>query len=145
MSELWEILVPTVRRVSGKPYRTRFHRIWDAKVRAISGGLTIMHPGRGQWLHKETLHEERMIPVRIMCTRDQIKQVIDITLEYYDQLAVMAYKVSDDVILEYRGDVPVHCDTCGTIHPKKGWHHEMADDNGYYPVKDYEESPRRRR
>jgi hypothetical protein len=37
-----------------------------------------------------------------MCTREQIEQIIDLTLEYYDQLAVMAYRVSDEVILKHR-------------------------------------------
>ena len=103
MRELWEILVPTVRK-NGVPIRTRFHRVWDAKVRAISGGLTILQPAKGQWIHPEdgTLFAERMIPVRIMCTRSEIEQIIDITLEYYDQLAVLAYRVSDIVILKHR-------------------------------------------
>lgn len=101
--ELWEILVPTVHS-NGKPIRTRYHRVWDAKVREISGGLTIHTPAKGQWVHPEdgTLFDERMIPVRIMCTRAQIDKIIDVTLVYYDQIAVMAYKVSDEIILKYR-------------------------------------------
>ena len=100
MIQLWELLVPTIRRVGGKPYRTRYHRVWDAKVRSISGGLTIFHPVKGQWVSKEKqLFVERMIPVRIACTREQIEQIIDMTLVYYDQLEVMAYLVSEDVII----------------------------------------------
>lgn len=101
--ELWEILVPTIRN-DGKPIRTRFHRVWDAKVRAISGGLTITPPAKGQWVHPEsgTLFAERMIPVRVMCTREQIEKIIDITLEYYEQIAVMAYRISELVILKHR-------------------------------------------
>ena len=103
VKELWEILVPTVRK-DGRPIHTRFHKVWDAKVRAISGGLTILQPAKGQWIHPEdgTLFAERMIPVRIMCTRSEIEKIIDITLEYYDQLAVLAYRVSDIVILKHR-------------------------------------------
>jgi len=103
--ELWEILVPTVRRVGGKPYRTRFHRVWDAKVRALTGGLTILRPAIGQWISPDgELFKERMIPVRIACSREQITTIIDFTLVYYDQLAVMAHKVSDEVILQHRKD-----------------------------------------
>lgn len=99
--QLWEILVPTIRRVGGKPYTTRYHRVWDSKVRAITGGLTIMAPARGQWVSQEgELFSERMIPVRIACSEAQIQQIIDLTLEYYDQLAVMAYRVADKVILK---------------------------------------------
>jgi hypothetical protein len=99
--ELWEVLVPTMSR-DGKPFRTRFHRVWDKKVEAISGGLTILTPGKGTWVHEEQTVRERMIPVRVMCTREQIDQIVDLTLEYYDQLAVMAYRVSDEIILKHR-------------------------------------------
>jgi len=103
MTELWEILVPTVRRVGGKPYRTRYHRVWDAKVRALAGGLTILRPAIGQWVAPDgELFKERMIPVRVACTRAQIEEIIDFTLVYYDQLAVMAHKVSDEVIIRHQ-------------------------------------------
>lgn len=105
MNELWEILVPTTHPITGKPIRTRFHRVWDAKVRAISGGLTILTPTKGQWTPPEgspnTTLSERMIPVRIACTREQIEKIIDITLKYYEQECVMCYKISDEVILRY--------------------------------------------
>jgi hypothetical protein len=103
--KLWEILVPTERRLEpGKYYTTRYHRVWDAKVREITGGLTIMAPARGQWINPSTgeLFQERMIPVRIIATRDEIEKVIDLTLKYYDQLAVLCYKVSDEVIIKFQ-------------------------------------------
>lgn len=102
-TSMWEILVPTVRRVGGKPYTTRYHRVWDAKVRAITGGLTILTPAKGQWVSPDgELFMERMIPVRIMATRPQIDTIIDLTMEYYDQLAVLCSKVADEVILRHR-------------------------------------------
>jgi hypothetical protein len=102
---MWEILVPTERRKEpGKFYTTRYHRVWDGKVRAITGGLTVMAPARGQWVNPTTgeLFQERMIPVRIMATRTEIEAVVDLTLEYYDQIAVLCYKISDEVILKYK-------------------------------------------
>ena len=100
---LYEILVPTVRN-DGRPFHTRFHRVWDKKVEAISdsGGMTLLTPGKGTWVHEGQSISERMIPVRVMCTREQIEQIIDLTLEYYDQIAVMAYRVSDEIILKHR-------------------------------------------
>lgn len=97
---LWEILVPTIRN-DGRPIRTRFHRIWDAKVREISHGLTIMPVAKGQWIFAEKLFHERMIPVRIIATRNEMNAIITMTLKYYEQLAVLAYKISDEVILRY--------------------------------------------
>ena len=128
---MWEILVPTEKRIkSPRPgvragygggggggdfadvleawqrrnsYSTRYHRVWDEKVREITGGLTILTPAKGQWISPSgELHAERMIPVRMIATRDQINTIIDMTLEYYDQLAVLCYKLSDEVILKHK-------------------------------------------
>lgn len=102
---MWEILVPTERRLKpGKYYTTRYHKVWDTKVRSITGGLTVMTPARGQWVNPSTgeLFNERMIPVRIIASRIEIEKVIDFTLKYYDQLAVLCYKISDEVIIKYK-------------------------------------------
>lgn len=101
---LWEILVPTISN-EGKPFRTRYHRVWDAKVRRISHGLTIMPVAKGQWVSPDNaLYMERMIPVRIIASKEEIDQIIDMTIKYYDQIAVLAYKISDEVILKYKDD-----------------------------------------
>lgn len=96
--QLWVILVPTIHSDSGNPIKVRHHRIWDAKVREITGGLTILHPAKGQWISPDgVLFAERMIPVQIMCTEEEIERISDMTAKYYKQLAIMFYKVSDDV------------------------------------------------
>lgn len=102
MSEMWEILVPTQLNC-GKPIRTRQHREWDNRVRRIAGGLTVLAPAKGQWVSNDgDLYKERMIPVRIVCSREQIEKIIDITMDFYEQLAVLAYRVSDEVILRHK-------------------------------------------
>lgn len=121
-TSMWEILVPTEKRIkSPQPvecgdkhdvamrawarantYKTRYHRVWDEKVRAITGGLTILTPAKGQWVSPEgELFVERMIPVRIVASREEIERVIDMTITYYDQLAVLCYKISDEVIFKH--------------------------------------------
>jgi len=37
---VWEILVPTISN-DGRPFKLKFHRVWDQKVKEISGGMTI--------------------------------------------------------------------------------------------------------
>lgn len=103
MNSVWEILVPTV-MPGGKPVRTRQHREWDNQVRRIAGGLTIMQPVKGQWVSTDNeLFTERVIPVRIACTREQINIIADITAAFYSQRAVMFYRISDEVhIKEYK-------------------------------------------
>lgn len=97
---MWEILVPTISN-EGKPFRTRYHRVWDAKVKSISGGLTVIPPVKGAWVDPatETEYRERMIPVRILATREEMLEIVEYTKKYYDQIAVLAYVVSRDIIL----------------------------------------------
>lgn len=99
---MWEILVPTVHS-DGRPIKTRYHKVWDNQVVQITGGLTILPPtSKGKWVCPQgKLSEERMIPVRVVCTKEQINMIITMTLAYYDQTAVLAYKISDEVILRY--------------------------------------------
>jgi hypothetical protein len=96
--ELWEILVPCQRN-DGTPIRTRHHRVWDEQIRRITGGLTILRPAIGQWVSPDgELFHDRMIPVRIACTPNQLDEIIRRTLNHYpDQEAVMVYKISEDV------------------------------------------------
>lgn len=95
--KLWEILVPTVRN-DGRPIHTRFHRVWDERVREISGGLTILTPAKGSWISEAgDLYAERMIPVRIACTEDEIEAIAEMSKRYYEQLKILVYKISDDV------------------------------------------------
>lgn len=101
MRQLWEILVPTMRNDGKRPFHLRYHRIWDAKVREISGGLTIMPVAKGQWVYKGELYKERMIPVRVLATREEMQKIVEMTAKYYEQIAVMAYRISEEVIMHY--------------------------------------------
>ena len=105
MNELWEILVPTI--MNDKPVRKKHHQQWDKYVRKFSGGLTVLHPVKGQWIEPDSgeLLNERMIPVRVACQRKDIDKIIDFTLRHYNQRAVMAYKLSTEVIIRERSDV----------------------------------------
>ncbi|HIH11374.1 TPA: hypothetical protein HA241_04245 [Candidatus Woesearchaeota archaeon] len=98
-SLLWEILVPT-HFSDGKMIPVIFHKKWDEKVRSITGGLTILKPAKGQWISPDgILFVEKMIPVRLICTRPEIVKIINLTLDYYHQRAVLAYALSSEVIL----------------------------------------------
>lgn len=104
--KLWEILVPSSKPacVPGKNryFSVRYHRQWDKKVVAVATGLTVLQANKGRWLSPAgELHNERMIPVRIACTKDQIEKIMEITAEHYHQQAIMVYKVSDEVIIRH--------------------------------------------
>lgn len=112
MKKLWELLVPTERlnpRVGEmRPVRTRSHKVWDAMVRAISGGITILAPVKGQWISPtDTLHRERMIPVRIIATDEEIDKIMVMTAKFYFQEAVLAYEISSNIRMYENPDIEI--------------------------------------
>ncbi|MCX6757607.1 MAG: pantetheine-phosphate adenylyltransferase [Candidatus Nomurabacteria bacterium] len=94
---LWEILVPTHFNNHVK-VEVEYHKKWDQFVQKITKGLTIENPTRGTWVNKEGItYQERMIPVKLLCTEKQINKIVDFTAEYYQQEAVLFYEVSRKV------------------------------------------------
>lgn len=99
---LYEILVPANDNY-GEEIPIDKHRIWDGLVREVAGGLTIMGEAKGQWTSLSgQIFYDIMIPVRVVCTEEQIKQIARLTLCYYDQEAVLHYRISEEVIFTYR-------------------------------------------
>lgn len=97
---VWEILVPR-KWNDGTEITIEHHREWDKKVRDIAGGLTIMPPTiKGEWISPDgQLFIDSTIPVRIGCTKKQMEDILFFTTEHYKQEAVMAYKISDTVMI----------------------------------------------
>ena len=97
---MWEVLVPTVGN-DGTPFSVRHHRAWDSYVKALSGGMTLIPPVRGDWIDPATSTEyrERMIPVRVVVTREQIVDLCKETARHYDQLAVLAYLIGTQTVM----------------------------------------------
>lgn len=56
-----------------------------------------MAPLKGEWV-SDQLFRERMIPVRLYCTEDQIRAVAKFAKKYYDQQVILYYKISDEVV-----------------------------------------------
>lgn len=113
---LWEILVPykmgkhdlyrhdQTKPKSGRTVPLPYHQEWDARVIEITGGLTIHKTVRGQWVDDTgKLWKEAMIPVRIMCTEEQITEIAKFTIEWYQQQAVFVTRVSERALIFNRG------------------------------------------
>lgn len=100
--QLWEILVPASNNKQKFSYN--HHKEWDSFVRNISGGVTILKTGKGEWISPEgELFEDRVIQCRFsVFNLKQVEEIIDFTLKHYDQLAIMAYRISDDVIIKHK-------------------------------------------
>ena len=102
--ELWEILVPASNGKKKIKFSYNHHKEWDAFVRNISGGVTILKTGKGEWISPDgELFADRVIPCRVVIkSKEEIDKIINFTLVHYDQLAVMAYKISDEVIIRFQ-------------------------------------------
>ena len=96
---IWELLVP-VSWNTGRDIPISHHRDWDAKVRDIADGLTILKAAKGQWISPDgDLYSEHMIPVRVACTEEEIKKIARFTLSHYNQEKVMFYRIADKVYI----------------------------------------------
>lgn len=95
---LWEILVPKYDN-AGQEIPIEKHHEWDLMVQMIAGGLTIYRSAQGQWLNEMTgaLYRERMVPVRIAATSEEMERIVEFTAHHYEQIQVMYYKVSNEV------------------------------------------------
>lgn len=94
---LWEILVPC-------GFALSHHHKWDDFVRSQAGGLTLLRSVKGQWVNDGKLYADRVIPVRIACDKEIIVRIMKFTREHYNQKAVMAYKLSDEVLIDYENN-----------------------------------------
>ena len=60
-----------------------------------------MSPAKGHWVSPSgEVFSERMIPVRIAADVSKINEIADMTAKFYEQEAVMFYKVSDEVTIK---------------------------------------------
>lgn len=98
--KLWEVLVPVYDN-DGVPFTMDHHYAWDDRVKQISKGLSIYRSAKGTWYDPEEKEYivERMIPVRVFCTRIELEHIMNITIGHYDQKAVMAFMISDEIIV----------------------------------------------
>ena len=97
--QLWLILVPTHFNNHEK-VDIEHHKEWDHFVEKITNGLTIESSSRGIWINNDGIkYEERMIPVKIVCTPEQISDISDFTAKHYMQEAICYYKISDTVFI----------------------------------------------
>lgn len=102
---LWEILVPY--KMGRKNVPVPYHQEWDAKVMAIAGGMTLMKIAKAIWISPNTdkTHKELMIPVRIACSKEQIKEIMKMTIKHYNQEAVFCMLVSEKTLIMHADEV----------------------------------------
>jgi len=121
---LWLIFVPRDKPPFFQPgkkrhFSTKYHRMWDQQVMALTGGMTIFLPSKGRWVSPEgVLYHEDMIPVILSCTAEKMVEVCNLTAKHYGQIAVPKWKLGDDaVIISYPENLKYHNmgSTCNTL------------------------------
>lgn len=64
--------------------------------------MTLHGPVKGTWVDAAgngAAYVERMIPVRIACTREQIIEICKETARFYDQIEVLAYRIAQETVM----------------------------------------------
>lgn len=65
-----------------------------------------MRAVKGQWVCPEgKTYKEIMIPVRIMCTPEQLKEIVDYSLEFYQQKAIMVTLISQEGMIFHNANI----------------------------------------
>jgi hypothetical protein len=99
---LWEMIVPCR---GTQTENKQILRVWDEKVRAIAKhGLTFRFTD--QEIYAGDRMEEVMRLVRIRATGSQIRDITEMSLEYFKQDAIFCYKISDETILLVKEERP---------------------------------------
>ena len=102
---MWIILVPHSDN-KGNKFPIQHHWDWDTFVKSLTGGLTIHRVAKGEWISPDgNRFEDKMIPVHISCTEEEIEKIIRFTIKHYNQEAVTAYAISDYVIIRHRDEI----------------------------------------
>jgi hypothetical protein len=98
MKALWEILIPSADEQTVKD--------WYAFVRQFSDGITILKDAKGEWVSPSGIFfEDYMIPIRIICTEGEINLIVDHTVKFFCQESVLAYMLSDNIILRSKEEL----------------------------------------
>ncbi len=96
----WRILVPT--RIGKKRIKFSHHKKFDEFVLRSVGGLTVYRGSKGYWTAATgEVFRERMIPVDITCSENQINIIADFIAVHYAQKAVYFYLVSENSFINH--------------------------------------------
>ena len=96
--EMWEILIPKYSN-DGEQYTAAHCNEWKENILLITKGLTELNPVKGYWINKKTKYIEDMIPIRVLCDETNIEKIIEETITHFDQEAVLAYVISNNIKL----------------------------------------------
>lgn len=75
-------------------FTTKHHRIFYKFILNLSKGYSVLNELEGVWQNeKGTIYQEKMIPVRIACTDEQIKEIAEFAKAHYEQEAIFVLEL----------------------------------------------------
>ena len=104
--KLYEILIPIINN-RGERFSAEHHKKWNNKALKIAGKFIIMKVIKEEWINLfgKEFYKNKMIPIRISCTKNQIEKIIQITIKHYNQEVILAYIISEKALLRYQKEI----------------------------------------
>jgi len=102
--EMWEFLLPMINVARHRITFTEYLE-WGNEVKKITTGLVLLPFENASWCDSDgVLFKDGMVPVRVTCNKEHVQDIIELTLTYYQQPAIMAYKISDTCVVRNSGN-----------------------------------------
>mgnify|MGYP003395241913 CR=1 FL=1 len=99
MKNLYEILIPVADN-DGKTFsNAHVTKFWDLII-ATANGLTVMPNVKGFWVDGGRTFTDENTPLRVVATKDEIRFIAHQAKSHFNQLAILYYKISDDVVFK---------------------------------------------
>ena len=102
MKNLYEILIPVADN-DGHTFSNSYRKIFVDILIKETGGLSVLPTVKGFWIDKGITYADENTPLRVICTGEDIERFAYIAKEHFNQLAILYYKISDDVVI-YTGE-----------------------------------------
>ena len=94
---LYEILVPTFFGTNPKIIINTI-KVWENELLLISRGLTKLPVVDGVWINEGKEYFYKNTPYRVCVTLEELNALLKLAKTLFNQITIMAYKISDDVI-----------------------------------------------
>jgi len=104
---LWEIFIPKNNNRE-TIYEVSHHREWNKKVTTETDVILLSsdpHKKKSCPTIGESFFSEEMILLRVCCTPEEFDKILDITVQHYDRPEIIAFKLSENMIVKKRETV----------------------------------------
>jgi hypothetical protein len=101
---LWEIFIPKNHNKE-MIYGVSHHREWNRKVTKETNVILLSsssYKEKSCPTIEEPFFSEEMLLLRVYCTQEELDRILDITVDHYDRDKIIAFKISENMIVKKR-------------------------------------------